>query len=969
LSIIASSGTAEKLIGSVEDLKQNLLFLKSKTVENKIRADLQRSTGSESLSRPLQWRADVSIRRVHVVFQENREEEKKDWTTEDAVNKLSMAFTLTVSASDVSRCSHNCFSIQTGVTDISLLRYIDDWPILEPWSCLIRISSGKTGGDGEDDTTHSIQPLRVSGAEIDSVVKRFGWDPTFCTRSGEDGTSVSFKLSPLKINISAPTVQLLSETVQSFKSLPIRIEGSNKKQRKEMLDPFLSATENSRDKRPVSLQIHMAQVEIQLLREEAGTRPISHANALLLFCLSDTRIDFSQGSSVTGSVLIRKSDLFDLSSGRGIRVIGEEPGAKLDVPYFVQVKAYKEHHPDGPQTARVIINWGCIQFLALPSFVQSILDLKNSLSSIVVRHPKWSSDSSSVKKDELLTRLMSLPNDVNVMLRAQCETFDFILPSQEVTELVKEGDTDRIGVVSFRWKASLSVAFALDCLQPGSIPWLTLNQDGNIADDDGSLLKGFCHRHLDTGNPGLKNIFTIRSSLDVCQFQALRTNIVQIELAQALKYGYNPLPRVCFRVSQPLAGEQRITNPIDFNLNYHSAGAATKAGQVEMSQSVSFDAKFVDVLLYIQSGSSGGFTDAIRVTVKPILEKLQKKDKLRTLERSANSNFNRDILSEPRGLVDIMKQSPTVISLQIDGLQVTCVPGGASRLNESPFFKCELSQLAAGVACAPLTQHRHSVKTLSTANVQDLSPRHNMAGTEAKSLFLGAWIRCVLSGHYHNRRLVAWEPFLEPWTLMAQFGVDLSDLVSWLPLIMRQEIELTRPTQTDQTVSTQVVKKEPLAQNGQENAKIDRFRDLGRLLRSPFQTSQAPSGVKTEKSTFIAASDFCYLLLASMASNTFSKALFMSSAGKAGVFSVLPTQDGMGWFKTFGMPQQQGNVESDEPVSASLLLSDSRPLNINFSGAFFENVSGAFDSAKSGTASRVVPHLIQNISGMVSFMG
>jgi Vacuolar sorting-associated protein 13, N-terminal/N-terminal region of Chorein or VPS13 len=949
VSVVASSDTARKIVDSIQELKQGFGRARDVTNEKQEKTDVPNQEKS-GFSKPLQWRVDISIRRVHAVFQEYSEE-KKDWGhSDDMGNKMSMAFTVTLSATDTTQFADHCMFVQLGLTDVSMLRYADDWPILEPCSCLLRVSLGQ-----QNQGSHEMQPLLVSGAEIDSVMTRFGWDANAFVNHSDDTTSVSFKISPLKLNISAPTVQLLSDTVKSFQTPKGELK------RDSQQDRFLSSSSASTSM-PFALQVSMEEVEIQLLHEEAGTRPISHANALLLFTLADATIDYTRASSVTASVLIRKSDLFDLSSGRGIRVIGEEPGARLDVPYFVQVKAYTEHHLDGPQTARVTINWGCIQCLALPSFVQSIIDFKDSLSISDIQRKK----SLGGKKD-LFSRLLNHPNDVNIMLNAECETFECILPSQDMTKLVKDGVTDPIGVVSFRWRASLAIAFGLDCLRPGSMPWLTLNLDGNFTDDDGAnLLKSFSHRYLDGGKPGLHNVFTIRLSHNLLGFQALRTNITQIELPFPMKYGYNPLPRVCFTVTQPLAGEQRITNPIDFAVLYRSAGASSLTNHVEMSQSLSFNAKFVDVLVYIQSRSSGGFTDAVRVSVKPILEKFKRKDKLRVLDRkdSLNPAFNETDFKQTQGLLEMGKTSPIVIAISIDGFQVTCVPGGASSLNESPIIKFELSKVSAGIAAAPMrSQNLYNVP--SNGTLEDLSPRHDGSGTEMKSIFVGAWVRCQLSGHYHNRRLVGWEPFLEPWTATLQFGMDLVDFVSWLPVI-KHETKLERPVRMEQIQSAASLTQEVQSEVS-ENGKTDRLRDLGRLLRSPFQSSASP-GERMRESSLIAFSDFCYLLLASTTSITFASATFPSRAQQdinGRLFSILPTQDGLGWLKEFGMPNKQAIHDADETLSVSFLLSDSRPLNVNLTGALLENISGYISSSAKKNGSKVVPHLIRNDSGMV----
>ena len=56
---------------------------------------------------------------------------------------------------------------------------------------------------------------------------------------------------------------------------------------------------------------------------------------------------------------------------------------------------------------------------------------------------------------------------------------------------------------------------------------------------------------------------------------------------------------------------------------------------------------------------------------------------------------------------------------------------------------------------------------------------------------VGGWVACRVTGHYHNRRLVAWEPFIEPWTANVCFGIDLVEACRWKP-ITKQEANISR---------------------------------------------------------------------------------------------------------------------------------------------------------------------------------
>ena len=126
----------------------------------------------------------------------------------------------------------------------------------------------------------------------------------------------------------------------------------------------------------IGFHVVMEELELEVLRE-IETKPVAHAKSLISFTMADTRIDFEQGDQIAASILIRNSSLFDLSSSRGVQVVGENVGGhEKDNPYFVRVKLYIAKSNDGPTNSRLEINWGSIQCLVMPSFLVSILSLK-----------------------------------------------------------------------------------------------------------------------------------------------------------------------------------------------------------------------------------------------------------------------------------------------------------------------------------------------------------------------------------------------------------------------------------------------------------------------------------------------------------------------------------------------------------------------------------------------------------------
>ena len=972
LSLLASPDAVSKLCKSGHELRK--IFQNPKNEIN--RQTKSSTTKGIVVDIPLRWRFDFVLRRVIVRFPE---ESKIDWNTSaDIGNKMVMAFTSVLSVRESTKVK-NRVSVRMGITDISLIRSYDDWPILEPFSILFEfVLMSKFISHLAKKRVDNILSLIVKAEsplnEIDIVMARHGWNSIPSRKTNNETSTLILKISPLKVNTSISVVSLLGGILQSFKTSKV----DEKKGFESPPTPTLLPSANSMvGKHQFGIQISIEDAEIRLLREN-DLKPIAYASRLLSFTMTDVSIDYSQGEQVIASILIRDSALFDLSSGKGIRVIGEDPEARLDFPYFVRIKFLM--HFDGIQTIRLHVNWGRIQCLILPSFFRSILDLKDAL-----KNSNGGSQKSSVKqkrKDSLLHRFLRHPNDVNLNLSADAETFECILASKDIVEYVKSGNRDPFGVVTFRWKASLGLAIALDCLQESSMPWLTLNLDGNFTDEnDINLFREFSNNYLgknseslvDSDSTGceLVNTFTTKVNYKLSSFQAVRTNITLMELEMSSQNSFTVMPRICFKISQPVAGEQRISNPIDLMLLYRATGASMTNSafkqsteyEVKLAQLLDFQANFVDVLLYISSKSTGGFSDSFRVSMKPILDMLIQNDAKRAPKDSDSSMSctlnvrNRQMPS----LIDLMKSSPFICRMQIEGFLVTCVPGGATRLNESPIIKFELSNISSGVAAVPVDQNL-SVLAGRGGNQDKNSSRQYIAGSEIMNVTIGGWVSCKVTGHYHNRRLVAWEPFIEPWTASISFGIDLVEACHWKP-ITKQEASMSRTSTNSSFLD--ISKDEP-----PEKGK-DRLKEIGRLIRSPFQSLQSSASTR-KGAPHISYSDLCYLMLSSSARSTILSTQYERSGSRSEIesnlFNTLPSKVPLEWLHRFGKPRKSpGSGDSCNPFSVSVVLADTMPLNINLTGALIENVMGYLTNTKRTNSNAIVPHLIRNSSGMVCY--
>ena len=327
----------------------------------------------------------------------------------------------------------------------------------------------------------------------------------------------------------------------------------------------------------------------------------------------------------------------------------------------------------------------------------------------------------------------------------------------------------------------------------------------------------------------------------------------------------------------------------------------------------------------------------MRATVVPIVDLL----KQRKQQKRANKG---------KGFKELVMESSSIISVRSDGVKFTFVPGGATRLTESPIIKFEVAHLAIGLAAVPV---KSSVKMGSDTSLDTMSSR-----LSHHHLVCGGWMNCELSASYHNRRLVAWEPCIEPWTLKGRVGADLVRL-SVLPPISTRNI-LQETANLPQMPMTSPIE-----------AGSKRLRDIGRLLRSPFMAeSKAEKDIPNEIGELESLIDMSYLLLHSFQRNPVLLALFRGTSSTVGDSSSLPGSSPKEWLNDFGLPNLKTENFSDVSNFPAFVcwLSDDVPLNVNVTGALIENLSEHANTIKERKSNRLVPHWIRNDSGLVRFI-
>jgi hypothetical protein len=830
----------------------------------------------------------------------------------------------------------NSLDVHFITKDLYLTRTADDWPILEKTTLCASFVFPKTL------QAHAVAPYQLllpkdsAWMQEESVTLRLpdvAGDAS-CVRA-------SIFSRPLRINLST---QIYSLLISNFEGLKHReVKGVSETPRRE-----------SRRLSEFDARVVLEQAEVRLLRQSQNSTSIALADrvasAQLKTCSFSTKVRLREA---VAHFDVSQAAVFDLSSLPGVRIVGSSPLGDRGEIDFLRVSVGRSNLLSGQKTTQVNLRWGDVQIIPIPSFVESLIQFKAELEEI--RGPRV-----PLESDDASSFAPASAQDIFVVFSFEVQNFECVLSSRSILAYLRDKSKEPIHVVSFRW-ASSTKGFVLlkHELSEGAV----MTYESALVGVDNLLTKAthdfetlcdFGHRCLqrftapvpssedstnaqDTVNAW--RAFTIRLNVKVTGFQALRTTIQQDQ--EAFRTSEKGTPHK-FIVQPPIYGEQRITNQIDFRARYRLSGTSFESPSTAMAsslnqrsltavaQAVHLDAAFVDVLVYIRQ-STGGLNDAYRVTIQPIQALLKK-----------NRN---DVVAVPKQrkepIADLLRKATTVFSAKLDGFQVTCVPGGATRLTESPIIKAALSNLRLGIVLLyvprPIedTSNESSLLNLPVVGIsEDASP---------SSFTAAGWTSGELSAHYHNRRLVAWEPVVEPWTVHGQFGADLNRLLGQPLSRSIWQIEKKSLTSTE------------------------RLRDIGRRWVSTFSPDPKSKGSNTIDSSTRGdlLSDLPYNLLTSLGWDILAIALDPSLPGsqKSSKRMLPPGSSPREWLELFGLPSPP-ETEDTSPIICT--VSDTKPLNINVTGALIENLSTYLGLAGGERVRSTVPHWIRNETGLVS---
>jgi len=905
--------------------------------------------------RPIRWRADIAIKKTTISFlgREGVGCDPRNGTR----NSLITTWSLLASFEETQYKTH-ATRFRLALADVSVVRSKDELSLLEPLDLLLKGKLNLKVQNIRPSQPNLKLPSESPWNEVAALFHKHSWDYSHNESRPPAATSLEVLVTPAKSNLSAQLCAFTLEVVSSLKE-SLGSRGNKTKELEKRLESKLPVGGSG----DLYILVALRSVDIILLRE-SGSKP---NDAFASFRVEEMEACVHKcDNSYYIKATVVDAFIFDLSCPPGVNALARRyyrresenvTGLNREIlSAEISFSSLQE-----ATVAKIYLHFGNMRCLVLPSLLQGIILFKSKVSSLLPI------GGNSIEKNGRKISDIAPPKRIDFVFSFKVDGFDCVFPSRDISSYVREHTIDAISVVSLRWKSNGSAVFVLSGLDTSASMMKKMeSNEGESHDEEASkAFISLVEHRASKVNTLHSRIFASNMLLSVDGLQVLRTSILPLTRAEK-----DPNPYF-FKVYPPTAGEQLITNSFDFNLAYKAFGVrlcvlvppdvsiAAETRPVvdyDFAHTLHLEGQLIDVLLYIAQ-SPGGINDSLRVSVTPLVEILKQRD-----SRDVNSTSNHFSGAEhspfsPRKTTSFggsIKQAPLVCSIRAAGIRVTCVPGGATRLTESPIVKFSLTNLKMGLALCLVPVES---KLLTGSAMDDIVESMSVVASlqQQHHLMAGAWLNCELSASYHNRRLVAWEPFIEPWTLEVQCGADLVKLLKVSPI----SYSLESGMQKGQTALS--------AYTG------EKLRDIRKLLKAPFRKSQEEAADNAGRQFYV-ESDFAYLLLVLSSRSPVNTALYPTASSpevsvvnlKGDLETYLPSKKPLEWLACFGYPPAASDDDASVKLKPSFAcaVSDVRPLNINLTGALIENVFGYLKQQEKSRT--VAPHWIKNDSGLVS---
>lgn len=696
---------------------------------------------------------------------------------------------------------------------------------------------------------------------------------------GESG-SCSLLFSPVVVTAWPAAIKLLADLSVDL------TRWQNTRQRKD------SHAEGSKQTSPVfSICVKLVETELNM-QEDDSIGPFQPKTMFRVVTNGAKLCSLASESKLNVSLDFASLGIQDLSSRPGIVVLDCQSPGTSEVFLHINCEADLSG-TDGP-SCRLTIGTGPIRFLVLPRFMRSAISFVDSMKGL-----KWGGDEESKSEPKRTMR------EHEADLTFNCELVEIMLLSEDIRRKSREEDKTKVDAVVIRMRLRLLASTSMSKVEKIEMPFIP----DEFSDDDKSAISGIIEGFL-AQNRQAEKFFRLSISPSFYDIQMLRTTA-----KRSSWQSHNLAEIYVFKGLANRATEQRITNAFNLVAKMRRVGVLSYDNAHEFASAYDIEFGMVDALLYIRQ-SAGGTSDAIRASVLPCIDIMKERDSTAHPTQSNDHTFIRYIVG-----------GPTVIAVRGDGIQITCVPGGATRLTESPIVKLVLKGFKSGAGVA------HSECAIKPEERSRTRPQR----LSHDCYECGAWVTFEASAYYHNRRLVVWEPFLEPWSPTVDFYASLRS--------------------TSEEASNQELGTTPRRPG---------LRAFGRLLRSPFQgedTAPEPQGVQAMLAKECNGAELGYVFVMLMAPETVLSALARPDVAllRQTAVSIRSSLSPQNWVRFF-LTDHVGRALKTQGFSLSLV--DNRPLNVNLTGSMLEVMFEYIVKGQEENPGPTIPHWIRNDTGL-----
>jgi hypothetical protein len=493
-----------------------------------------------------------------------------------------------------------------------------------------------------------------------------------------------------------------------------------------------------------------------------------------------------------------------------------------------------------------------------------------------------------------------------------------ILPSQD-TNSIQNDHESVLNTVCLQWN-EVATTLSLITSEAKDIEFLqTISEDNAVVDFNAVS-------HL-AANKGCGSLVLLKAEIDAT-FCLTRTGYIlraQSEMD-------------CLPTFQA-ATEQCIVSP--FSYSFASSVVMTSNGSrgtIFSSSGFHLDIGAVEILWHV-TRSNAGLSDALKLSVLPLF----RSDSPKTLPVTPRQDFEALTVTSPiqythryepghnevklpENIYSMLKDAMFVSSLRISSIQVICVPSNAKEVS-SPIVKVNVGTLRLGASV--LRCHSSGGIRISTET----------AHSTTSFIYFALWMDFDLNAHYHNRRLVIWEPLIEAWEGNLQGCLNISEAFDMQPFI---EI-----TDADETVDTNIET---------DSSKLARIIRSIKHMRSKIE--EGSHGSMEDDSAPVALSnelDLCHLI------QCVSHKHLELSVHPASAHAPLHLKE------TFIYVPSTTNDHSAVIAISNGKANQSMPnhkntAGVNITGAFIENVSLVL--SERSNESHISPHYICNETGL-----